>query len=278
MSLRDLFCILEATEKPAKEALGQSLALAKAYGAHASVLVAGPKASAPYTLFSAATVGDLVKRENEQINKRAEALVAEVKTEIGKAGCKGNVDLCIALFQDMLRRAREYALCNDLTVIGRPGGVIEHSEVMFEEMLFTAGRPVLLPVPDAKPVERVNKIVIAWDGSTYAARALATTLALFAGMKEAEVVVVQGEKDLSDMAPAAMAVAHLERHGVRAKSVELKVDADGVSSTIDTHATKAGADLVVMGAFGRSRLREFVLGGVTRNLTRFSSKPLLLSH
>lgn len=278
MAIRDLVCILEATEKPSTAPLAQALALAKTYGAEASVLVAAPKASAPYSLFSVGTISDLVKRENDLVRSRAESLSADVKAELSKAGCKGGVDLQLESYQTLLQRAREYALCNDLTVISRPGGVIEHSEVLFEEMLFTAGRPVLLPVPDAKPIERVNKMIVAWDGSTYAARALSSALALFGGMEEAEVVVVRGEKDLSEMVPAAKAVAHIGRHGLSAKAVELKTDSEGVSSTINTHAVKSGADLVVMGAFGRSRLREFVLGGVTRNLTRFSSRPLLVSH
>lgn len=278
MPIRDLFCILEIFENPSKAALDQSLALARGYGAAASVLVAGPKASAPFSVFHAATVSNLVKAENEKVQARADALVAEAKAGLAASGAKGEVDLCIAFFQDLILRVKEHALTNDLTVLDRPGGVIERSEVLFEEMLFAAGRPVLLPVPDAKPVERIEKIAVAWDGSPYAARALSAALGLFGGLKEADVVVVRGEKDLTGMVPAARVAAHLERHGAKASVVELKVDAEGVSTTIDAHAAKAGADLVVMGAFGRTRLREFVLGGVTRSLTRFSSRPLLLAH
>jgi len=278
MPICDLFCLLEVSEKSSNATLGQSVALARSYRAAASILVAGPRAAAPYSLFSPAAVGDLVKSENDKTRERVDALVAQAKAELSKAGAKGSVDSCQELFPDLLRRAKEHALCNDLTVVERPGGVIEHSELLFEEMLFAAGRPVLLPVPDAKPVERIEKIVVAWDGSPFAARALGYALGLFEGVKEADVVVVTGEKDLSGMVPAARIAAHIERRGAKARIVELQCDEDGVSSTIDTHAGKAGADLIVMGAFGRSRLREFVLGGVTRDLTRFSSRPLLLSH
>jgi nucleotide-binding universal stress UspA family protein len=278
MPLRDLFCLLEATEKPAKAALTQSIALSRAYSAQLTVLVAGQKASAPYSMFGGAAIGDLVKAENTKSQARAESLVAEAKSDLTKAGVKGEVESCFDNFQDLLARSKGYALCNDLTVIERPGGPLEHTEVLFEEMLFSAGRPVLLPVPDAKPVERVQKLVFAWDGSAYATRALSAALTLFEGLKEADIVVVRGEKDLSGIVPAAKIAAHIERHGAKANVVELKLDRDSVSSTIDKHAVKAGADLTVMGAFGRSRLREFVLGGVTRDLTHFSSKALLLAH
>jgi nucleotide-binding universal stress UspA family protein len=278
MPIRDLFCLLEATEKPSKATLAQALAIARGYGATSSILVAGPKAAAPYSLFSAGTVGEIVKTENERVSTRAEAVAAEARAELAKTGSTGNVEICLAFFQDILFEAKRRAICNDLTVMDRPGGVVERSEVLFEEMLFTACRPVFLPVPDRPPVEKIGKIVLAWDGSPYAARALSFALALFAGLKEADVVVVKGEKDLSNMVPAPEIAAHIERHGAKAQVVELDCDEDGVSSTIDSHAEKAGADLVVMGAFGRSRLREFVLGGVTRDLTRFSKRPLLLSH
>jgi nucleotide-binding universal stress UspA family protein len=278
MAIRDLLCVLEVVEKPSNAALQQALALARGYGATASVLVAGSKAVAPYSMFSAGMVGDIVKSENEKVRTRAEAIAAGAKADLTKSGAAGNVELYLESFQDILVKVRNHSVCNDLTVMERPGSVIERSEVLFEEVLFSASRPVLLPVPDRPPVEKVGKIVLAWDGSPHAARALDYTLAFFAGVKEAEVVVVKGEKDLSGMVPAAQISAHIERHGAKAKIIEVKCDADGVSSTINTHAEKAGADLVVMGAFGRSRLREFVLGGVTRDLTRFSKRPLLLSH
>jgi nucleotide-binding universal stress UspA family protein len=277
MSLRDLFCPLEATETPSKAGVDQAIALARGYGAALSVMVAGPRATAPYSVLSGPVVGDLLESETAKSKARAEKLAAEIKGDLAKSGAKGSVESCFDPFHDMLIRAKAHALCHDLTVLERPGGAVDRSEIMFEEMLFAAGRPVLLPVPNANPIERVSKVALAWDGSACAGRAVAAALALFEGLKEADVVVVKGEKDLGGTAPAAWAAAHFERHGAKAKVVELKMERD-VATTIDTHANKAGADLVVMGAFGHSRLREFVLGGVTRNLSKVSSRPLLLAH
>ena len=76
----------------------------------------------------------------------------------------------------------------------------------------------------------------------------------------------------------ARVAAHIERHGAKAKVTELTADKGGVAATLDGYATKAGADLIVMGGFGRSRLREFVLGGVTRELSQTAHTPLLLAH
>ena len=276
MALRDLFCILEATETSSKTSLEQALALARGYDARASVLVAGPQVSAPYSPF--ATAGDMAKSENEKIRARAAALATEAKRALEKIGAAGEIELSLDTFPDLVRTMKKHSLCNDVTVLDRPGGLIEHSEAIFEEMLFGAAYPVFVAVPDRKPAEKIGKIVLAWDGSIHAVRALAAAVSLFEGFKEADVAVVTGEKDLSESVPAARIAAHIERHGAKAKVVELNVEKGGAAATIDGHAVRAGADLIVMGGFGRSRLREFVLGGVTRELSQNARTPLLLAH
>lgn len=278
MPLRDLFCLVEAAEKPSSAALEQSLALARGYGAHVSTLVAGPKAAAPYTAINLSLVGGLVQSENEKLQNRIDKTVGEMRQRLKDSGAAGQVEVCFELFQDLVRKVKEYALCTDLTVLDRPGGVMERSEVLFEEILFGAGRPILLAIPERKPVERIEKVVLAWDGSSHAARALAAALGLFADTKQVDVLVVSGEKDLATSAPASSIAAHIERRGVKALVSEASMDKEGVAATIDAHAGKTSADLVVMGGFGRSRLREFVLGGVTRQLSRMARTPLLLAH
>lgn len=278
MPLRDLFCIVEVAEKPSKVAIEQTVALARSFGAHASLVVAGPKIAAPYTMFSTTLVGSLVKSENEKIRGLADGIAGEVEDALKHAGVTGEVELCLEFFQDLLLKVKGHALCTDLTVLDRPGGVIERSEVLFEEMLFGTGKPVLIAVPDRRPVETIEKIVLAWDGSVHAARATSAALALFADLKQVDVLVVTGEKDLSNSVPGAKAAAHIERHGVKAKVAEVPVDKTGVATTIDSYAAKNGADLIVMGGFGRSRLREFVLGGVTRQLSQSASTLLMLVH
>lgn len=276
MPLRDLLCVLEASDKPSKSALDQALALARAYKAEISILAVGPKTVPPYSLFGADMVGEIFLAENEKVRQRAEARAAEAKSRLSGAGVQGSVEVCLDAFQDALVRIRHLALCRDLVVLERPGSATERGEILFEEMLFSAGRPILLSSDVA--VEKFSKIALAWDGSSHASRALSHALHLFDGLKEAEILIVQGEKDLTGAAPAKAVAAHIERHGLAAKITELKVDTKGVGSTIDKHAASSGADLIVMGAFGRSRLREFVLGGVTRQLTQSSSRPLLLAH
>lgn len=277
MPLRDLLCIVEAAEKPSKIAFEQALALARGHDATLSVVVAGLQVSPPYSFLSPDTVGGILQTENKKARARAEMLTADLKGALAKTGIKGEIELGLDAFPNLVRTIKRHSFCNDLTVLDRPGDAFDHSEVIFEEMLFGSAYPVMLAVPDRKPVETVEKITFAWDGSIHAVRALAATLALF-NVKEADVVVVKGEKDLSASVPAARIAAHIERHGANAKVVETSAEESGVASIIDDHASKTKADLIVLGAFGRSRLREFVLGGVTRDLSRGARTPLLLAH
>lgn len=276
MPLRDLVCMLEAGEKPAEAALAPGLALARSYGAQASVVVVGSTAAAPFSMFGAKIVGGLQKSENEKLQSQADALGGRARDAIAKTGVKGTVELCLKPYAEMVQQAKIHALAHDLVVMDRPGGAIEHSQALLEEMLFAVCSPVLLPA-NSKPTDKIGKIAFAWDGSAHAARSLAAALALFDGLQEADVVVVQGEKDLSGIAPATKIAEHIQRHGAKVSVAELKLG-ESVATTIDTHAAKAGADLIVMGAFGRTRLREFTFGGVTRDLTLESSVPLLLAH
>jgi nucleotide-binding universal stress UspA family protein len=277
MALRDLLCIVEATEKPSKIAVEQAQALARGHDALLSVIVVAPQVSPPYSFLGPTTVGGILQTENEKARKRAETLAADLKSTLAKTGVSGEVELGLDAFPNLLRTIKRHSFCNDLTVVDRPGGVLDHSELIFEEVLFEAAYPVMVAVPDREPVENVEKIAFAWDGSIHAVRALAATLGLF-DVKEADVIVVKGEKDLSASVPGARVAAHLERHGAKAKVVEVSAEKSGVAATIDEHAAKAKADLIVLGGFGRSRLREFILGGVTRELSRRARTPLLLAH
>ena len=78
--------------------------------------------------------------------------------------------------------------------------------------------------------------------------------------------------------PGVDAAQHVARHGIDANVVDLPLSENSVAATIDSYARTSGADLTVMGGFGHSRLREFILGGVTRSLLREMTVPVLLSH
>jgi nucleotide-binding universal stress UspA family protein len=147
-----------------------------------------------------------------------------------------------------------------------------------EQALFDSGRPVLVvPYIQTAPF-KAERVMLCWDGSRTAARATADALPFLTRAKTVEVFIVETGKLKSNEIPGADVAGHLAQHGL---SVNVERTAAGdidVASVILSHATDTGADMLVMGGYGHSRLREFILGGATRAILQSMTVPTLMSH
>jgi len=149
---------------------------------------------------------------------------------------------------------------------------------MAEAVIFGSGRPALLlprTAPEGTP--HLRRIGVAWDGSRTAARALGDALPLLKAAAEVHVVTVAGEKDIGGHSAAHLG-RHLACHGIEIRPEDLKTGGETVDATLAAFARRVGLDLLVMGAFGHNRTREFVLGGVTRRILDDPPLPVLLAH
>lgn len=169
------------------------------------------------------------------------------------------------------------AMHADLAVL--ESGTTALQEAAFEAALFRSGRPVLL-VPKAWRGQSLGaRILIAWNGKREAARAVADAQPFLEEAQSVHVVTVDASPPFEGAAePGVDIAAHLARHGLK---VELRqVDGKGRPAEVALveEARSIGADLMVLGGFGHSRLRQFVFGGVTRALSRNAPLPLLMSH
>ena len=180
---------------------------------------------------------------------------------------------------EMRRMVATEARWADLLVASCPRGDADRWNYVVEEVVFQAGRGVFLAPEGVRPRRAIQNIVIGWIDSREAARALAEAMPLLRLATSAQIVSVDesatsedGEIQLADVA------AHLHRHGVIA-NVEVISEAPlGAADAILQAAHRASADLIVTGAYGHSRLRESILGGVTRDLIEQSDIPLLMAH
>jgi nucleotide-binding universal stress UspA family protein len=142
-----------------------------------------------------------------------------------------------------------------------------------EAALFDTGRPVLLaPAP---PLALSGRIFVAWNGSQQAVRAIAAALPLLARAAAVEVAVIEETGRVAD--PAELA-AYLSWHGIAASPRRIPRDADSVAAILERAVAASGADMLVMGAYTHSRLRELVFGGVTAHVLRACRIPTLLAH
>lgn len=144
------------------------------------------------------------------------------------------------------------------------------------ELVLRAGRPLLVVPPAAREVPG-RRIVVAWKDTREARRAAADALPLLARAERTVVVEVLEPGDEGEAGGAAGVAVWLRSHGIAAEGLALPV-ADSVAETLNRTAAELGADLIVAGAYGHGRLREWVLGGVTADLLAASPHCLLLSH
>ena len=174
--------------------------------------------------------------------------------------------------------ARE-ARSADAFVAIRPNGGADEPARIVEGVLFGSGHHLLL-VPQQKPDTRVfDHIVVAWNGSRESARALAESMPYLHRAKHVSVVTVIEDLDIEQEAVLGEdAVLHLAHHGIHAALRHVPMENRDVAATLLGEAQRRDADLIVLGGYGHSRLREWLLGGVTYTLMHQSPVPLLLAH
>lgn len=148
---------------------------------------------------------------------------------------------------------------------------------MTEAILFESGRPAIL-VPSTADVAGINSIAIAWDGSRVAARALGDALTLLPNCSHVSVLTVKDEKPLARHDLAGQLASALMKRGYTAKPCNISLGSKTIAEALQDAALAEGTQLLAMGGFGHSRLRDFVLGGATKGILHKLVIPTLLSH
>jgi len=277
MSCQDILCVFEPGPAGLPPAFTQAVALAKAQQAHLTVVPVSVISRAPGSAISAAIVSGALKTVNDQIRTATNVSAQAAKEALALSGLTYEVNVHEGIMVDLGDWIAKAARSVDLTVVDRPSNAIEASELFFERALFSSGRPVLVASPGHMS-EAIRKATLAWNGSAVAARALGEAVALFPSLKAVDIVVVNGEKSPANALPGTEIAQHLARHKIDANLIEAPVVSGSIAATIDEVATRAKSDLIVMGGFGHSRLREFLLGGVTAEITELARLPVFFAH
>ena len=266
-----------------------ALAVARVFNAHLDFLHvrvdAGAVAAAMATDGTgAAMVSGLVERIDEEAARREDTARQlfqrfcereRLAIEDTPAGRQNPTAQWLRQTGDEAYWVREYGRAADLLVIGRPAGDQGVSIDTVEAALVGAGRPVLI-VPAAPLVSLPATIVIAWKAAPEAARAAAAAMPLLSKAKQILIATVAEEEGLSDEEGARL-MRSLRWHGLNVSTRHLRPDRLGAADTLLAVAAEEGA-LVVMGAYGHSRLREWIFGGFTERVLRGATVPVLMMH
>ena len=222
---------------------------------------------------------DLIEAQREENTKTAKAATSRFEAAAAEAGLSAEVrilDASVAGAADLFARiARRY----DLAVVGqaRPKeGATE--ELLIEGALFESGRPIVVVPHVQTRAATLERVLVCWDGSRPATRAIADALPFLRHAKAIDIVAVSGERGKGGELAGTNMARHLARHGLKVELKRVSAGNADVPSAIRSHAAETGADFMVMGGYGHSRLREFILGGVTRTILTSSTVPVLMSH
>jgi nucleotide-binding universal stress UspA family protein len=167
----------------------------------------------------------------------------------------------------------------DLSVVGQMDPArIAPDNLFVESALFESGRPTIVVPYIQKHGLRLDRVLVCWDGSRSAARATADAMPFLQRGKAIEIITVSRGRSNEGEIPGADIGQHLARHGLKVEVKRLVAEDADVANTILSYAADCASDFIVMGAYGHSRLREFILGGATRGILESMTVPAFMSH
>ncbi|WP_022707204.1 universal stress protein [Paracoccus zeaxanthinifaciens] len=280
MAYKTILTVLSAESQIPQ--LERAANLARQQDAHLEILCLGIDNSQPAYFFPGGTAYGLQEaiamamEDAEHLNARvtealagsvglcwsSEALVAQSGGIAGLVGMK-------ARFADLAVLASPYAE-------GQPGD----AEMICEAALFEGACPVMvLPMNAPAPTLPPNRVLVAWNQSPEALAAIRRALPLLQAARAVEITCIDPQRAGAERSdPGGMLTQMLVRHGVHAEIAVLARTAPRISDEINRRAVEIGADMVVMGAYGHSRLRQAILGGATRNMLEQAELPVLMAR
>ena len=217
-----------------------------------------------------------MRGENEAAAKQAVAKFDRLARQGGIAVESRTLDATLVGAADLFGQiARRF----DLSVVGQAEpNKLAPEELIIEAALFESGRPVVVVPYIQKGGLKLDRVMACWDGSRQAARAIADAMPFLQRAKAIEIVIVANDPGKSDEIPGADIAQHLARHGLEVELERIVSGGLDVANALLSHAADRSADLLVMGGYGHSRIREFILGGATRGILTAMTIPTLMSH
>jgi nucleotide-binding universal stress UspA family protein len=272
-SIRDILVIIDADRRAAMAAAE----IAGRTGAHLNGVALTFEALLPIYTVAAPVPTELLVAAHDQSLGEAEQARRDFEAIAAKAGLSASSRVAETIAGDGLLGIIGSCVLTDLAVVGQtdPDHREPMRDVLIESLLFHARLPLML-IPYAGVRNFVpDRAIIGWNGSATAARSIRAALPLLSLAKSVTVVVV--EEKCSGL-PAAEVVAYLARHAIVAEQRRIPNPSMGAGQALLTYAAEQNADWLVMGAYGHSRMREFLLGGVTRHIIGDATLPVLMTH
>jgi nucleotide-binding universal stress UspA family protein len=282
MAFKDVLLPLNSYPEPTPlSAIEQAIGFAGALGAHISALtfrveIPNVGNALANTLLD---ISGMVAAERQKSEANTQSLIAAFESTATKHGVPHDQIVESRPTSQMAAAVTEHARMHDLTMIpvGEPAEIMGY---VAETVIFGSGRPTIVfpQVPKRGGPSSFDVVGIAWDFSRPAARAVADALPILQRAKTVRVVTVTKEKTIDTRRSASDLARNLAHHGVEAILEEEDAAGRSIGQALEGYVTGRGIDLLVMGAYGHSRMRDFIMGGATKALVADPPVPVLLSH
>jgi nucleotide-binding universal stress UspA family protein len=285
MIIKDILVHLDTTARSDRR-LGAAADLASRHGAHLTGLYVAELPSPamfygdPAGYVDARLVDDMMSKMRENAGNDARPVEARFRERLRRDGIEGEWRMVEGWAVEVVALHARYA---DLTLVGQP----DPKDTSFSTArqipvatLLSSGRPILV-LPYAGEFPTIGRtVLVAWKSSREAARAVNDALPLLRNAEKVTVLAVNPERGIGGDGgvPAADIALHLARHGVTAEAAHTVATEVPDGDVLLNYADDTGADLIVAGGYGHSRMREFAFGGVTRTLLTTMTVPVFLSH
>jgi nucleotide-binding universal stress UspA family protein len=252
--------------------------LARLFDAHLRALVQNLLIQLPFA-FNGIVGASIPEGTLDEAEAHARQLIDRTRRQLALTGLRHDVERIDAFLGGMISAMARRARTSDLFVSTLPGNTDSDAQDLAEAVLFGSGRACFFAPRAGVPPDAYDHVLVAWKDSLESARALAEALPFLHRAKDITVVIVEegGAAEASGQDIAADIGRYLSKHRL---NVEIRKTAgwESVSEALVSEARNVQADLLVLGGYGHSRFRQWVMGGVTRDLLRSSTIPLLMAH
>ncbi|MBM3530520.1 MAG: universal stress protein [Alphaproteobacteria bacterium] len=275
--IKDVLVSLPVGEAPTA-VVDYAVSVATAFDAHIAGLTFAYEPVVPGTVFDG-FAADIIANFRAESEKLGQAAIAKFEEKARRASLSAESHMLESGPAGASELFAQIARHFDLAVLPQAGPETEgREELTIEGALFGSGRPILVVPYIQKAGLKLDRVMVCWDGSRAAARAIGDAMPFLERAKAIEIVTVAKQQEPADELPGVDISRHLARHKISVDFKRIVANDIEISSAILSYAADAGTDFVVMGGYGHSRLREFVLGGATRGILESMTVPVLMSH
>ena len=280
MALKDI--LLHLVSYPVRtppDVVAAAVAMADLLGAETTAAIREVAIRDPSNMLTRALtdIGAAIAGENAKSRAASHELACEFHTAADRPERRASIVTLDCGSAIEARGLLTHARLHDLTIM--PVTRDEAVQFVAQELIFGSGRPVLLVPAHAKPSALLAMAVVAWDGSRVAARAVADAVPFLELANTVRLIKITGDKPLDADDGLDALRSHLYRHGIDASvDSEPLSYGEGAGEAIARYCYRNDAGLLVMGAYGHSRVRDFIVGGATKHFMAETPLPVLLSH